>query len=169
MDQVFFSPRSRIAASGAVVLAGLLAVTGCDKLQGKKPVSPKACEEFSTRICKETGDGSSTCTSLKSALDLMTPEACSVAVANVELTASPDLHERYHIDAVPLTVVADRDGVVRRSFIGPVTTTLSVHSLVTATVKRVPRTSSSPSGRRMMKRCGAASLATWMASVPASR
>jgi protein-disulfide isomerase len=87
VNQGTFSPHSRTVATGAVVLAAcLFAVTGCDQLQGKKPVSPKACEEFSTRICKETGDGSGTCTSLKSALELMTPEACSVAVANVDFS-----------------------------------------------------------------------------------
>lgn len=34
-----------------------------------------------------------------------------------------DLHERYRIDAVPTLVVADADGVVRASFVGPVTST----------------------------------------------
>jgi hypothetical protein len=29
------------------------------------------------------------------------------------------LHDRYTIDAVPMVLVTDRDGVVRRSFVGP--------------------------------------------------
>jgi hypothetical protein len=43
----------------------------------------------------------------------------SVAVAEVELGAEPELHRRYAIDAVPLLVVADAEGVVRASFVGP--------------------------------------------------
>ncbi len=46
-----------------------------------------------------------------------------VAVSDVEWQAHKDLHERYAIDAVPLLVIADRAGVVRRSFTGPVTAT----------------------------------------------
>ncbi|MGI8984394.1 MAG: hypothetical protein ACR2HM_07665 [Acidimicrobiales bacterium] len=43
----------------------------------------------------------------------------SVAVEEAEVKARPDLHRRYHIDAVPIIVIADADGVVRRSFTGP--------------------------------------------------
>ncbi len=47
----------------------------------------------------------------------------AVAVQQVELAERGDLHERYRIDAVPTTVVADADGVVRASFLGPATAT----------------------------------------------
>ena len=43
----------------------------------------------------------------------------AVAVDEAELKARPDLHRRYHIDAVPIVVVADAEGVVRTSFTGP--------------------------------------------------
>ncbi len=46
-----------------------------------------------------------------------------VAVVDVEYAAQRALHERYSIDAVPALVIADRDGVVRASFLGPVTAT----------------------------------------------
>lgn len=46
-----------------------------------------------------------------------------VAVCDLEVGAEKQLHERYGIDAVPLTLVADAEGVVRRSFIGPLTAT----------------------------------------------
>ena len=50
--------------------------------------------------------------------------ACAeVAVDEVEVTARPDVHRRYAIDAVPLVVVADAEGVVRASFVGPPTAT----------------------------------------------
>lgn len=46
-------------------------------------------------------------------------------VATVEVTVQedPELHERYGIEAVPIIVVADADGVVRASFVGPPTAT----------------------------------------------
>ena len=49
--------------------------------------------------------------------------SAAVAVAEVEATAQADLHQRYRIEAVPITVVADRAGVVQASFIGPATAT----------------------------------------------
>ncbi|MBI2704216.1 MAG: thioredoxin family protein [Actinobacteria bacterium] len=46
-----------------------------------------------------------------------------VAVQNAEVGARRDLHDRYGIDAVPTLVVADGEGVVRASFVGPVNAT----------------------------------------------
>jgi thioredoxin-related protein len=46
-----------------------------------------------------------------------------VAVMDVEYTAHRDLHKRYDIDAVPTVIVVDEQGVVRASFLGPVTAT----------------------------------------------
>ncbi len=50
-------------------------------------------------------------------------ESDSVAVMEVEVSERKDLHDRYGIDGVPTTVVADAQGVVRASFLGPVTAT----------------------------------------------
>jgi hypothetical protein len=44
-----------------------------------------------------------------------------VAVAEVTVQDHPEVHERYRIEAVPIIVVADADGVVRASFVGPPT------------------------------------------------
>jgi hypothetical protein len=46
-----------------------------------------------------------------------------VVVQELEVGAAPTLHERYGIDAVPLVLIADADGVVVRHFLGPVTAT----------------------------------------------
>lgn len=46
-----------------------------------------------------------------------------VAVDGVSVQDRPELHRRYGIDAVPLLVVADDEGVVRASFVGPPTAT----------------------------------------------
>ena len=46
-----------------------------------------------------------------------------VAVTDVGWQTHRDVHDRYRIDGVPLLVIADREGVVRGSFAGPVTAT----------------------------------------------
>ncbi len=62
---------------------------------------------------------SATCASCQGTVDRARPlESDQVAVEEVELGARPDLHQRYAIDAVPMLLVADADGVVRASFIG---------------------------------------------------
>jgi hypothetical protein len=59
------------------------------------------------------------CDSCAGLLDKALPLASEeVGVAEVEYTLQPDLHERYHIDAAPITVLVDRDGVTRGSFVG---------------------------------------------------
>jgi hypothetical protein len=50
-------------------------------------------------------------------------ESDDVAVVESEYQHQRAVHQRYGVDAVPLTVVADRSGVVRRSFLGPVSAT----------------------------------------------
>jgi hypothetical protein len=47
-------------------------------------------------------------------------ESEAVAVQDVEARAHKSLHGRYGVDAVPLTVIADRAGAVRAHFFGPV-------------------------------------------------
>jgi protein-disulfide isomerase len=50
-------------------------------------------------------------------------ESDEVAFQEVEANADKDLHTRYGIEAVPMVVVADAEGVVRTSFVGPPTAT----------------------------------------------
>lgn len=65
-----------------------------------------------------------------------TCDTCADVIHKAEVLASPDvavqvasfqtrrdLHERYGIDAVPSVLIADPRGVVRRTFVGPVTAT----------------------------------------------
>jgi hypothetical protein len=65
-----------------------------------------------------------------------TCDTCKEATAKAAVLASPevayqevawqdhkDLHDRYAIDVVPTTVMADAEGVVRASFVGPATAT----------------------------------------------
>jgi hypothetical protein len=46
-----------------------------------------------------------------------------VVVQQLEATVDQELHRRYGVDAVPLVLVADEQGIVRSHFIGPVTAT----------------------------------------------
>jgi hypothetical protein len=67
---------------------------------------------------------SATCDSCRAVWERVSPLASSeVATKEVEVGARRDLHDRYHVTAVPTTVIADADGVVRQSFIGPVSAT----------------------------------------------
>jgi hypothetical protein len=50
-------------------------------------------------------------------------ESADVAVQKIEYQSDRRLHDRYAIDAVPLTLVVDDNGVVRNSFVGPVSAT----------------------------------------------
>ena len=45
--------------------------------------------------------------------------SADVVVQEVEVDAHGDLHRRYNVEAVPTLVVADRQGVVRASIVGP--------------------------------------------------
>ena len=50
--------------------------------------------------------------------------ACAeVDVVEVEYSTSTALHRKYHVEAVPIVVVADQAGVVRANFIGPMSAT----------------------------------------------
>jgi Thioredoxin len=65
---------------------------------------------------------SATCTSCQGVWERAQPlDSPSVTVQQVEHQADRALHDRYAIEAVPTTLVADRDGVVVASFVGPVT------------------------------------------------
>lgn len=62
---------------------------------------------------------SATCSSCRGLFEKAAPlESPEVVVVEAEFPEARDLHERYHIAAAPMTVIADRDGVVRGSLIG---------------------------------------------------
>ncbi len=48
-------------------------------------------------------------------------QSAEVGVVEVEYGAARDLHRKYDIQAVPMVAIADREGVVRAGFAGPVT------------------------------------------------
>lgn len=67
---------------------------------------------------------SSTCLACQGTWDkVQALEAGPVAVQRVDSIERKDLHDRYGIDAVPMVVVVDQAGTVRKDFVGPVTAT----------------------------------------------
>jgi Thioredoxin len=62
---------------------------------------------------------SRTCESCQGLFEKIAPLASDdVGVVEVEYQTDPDLHRRYKVDAAPMTIVVDRDGVTRASFVG---------------------------------------------------
>jgi hypothetical protein len=59
------------------------------------------------------------CESCRDLFDKISPlSSDDVAVTEVEYQTDPELHRRYRIDAAPVTIVVDREGVTRASFAG---------------------------------------------------
>jgi hypothetical protein len=81
-----------------------------DRSEFSRPDAPWLVVVFSSATCDSCRDTLARATEL---------EGGEVAVEDVEVGASPDRHRRYGIDAVPVVVVADAEGVVRASFVGP--------------------------------------------------
>jgi hypothetical protein len=65
---------------------------------------------------------SATCDTCQGVVERAEPLASrEVAVQEVEAARDRQLQQRYAVDAVPAVLVADAEGVVRASFVGPVT------------------------------------------------
>jgi len=81
-----------------------------DRKDFLEPDKPWLVAVFTSATCATCADAWSKATVMASD---------KVAVHNIEVGADADLHARYRIDGVPAIVVADADGVVRCSFLGP--------------------------------------------------
>jgi Thioredoxin len=67
---------------------------------------------------------STACDSCRGLGPKLTPlESSDVVVCEIEAEDRGDLHRRYELAAIPTTVIADADGVVRRAFVGSFTAT----------------------------------------------
>ncbi len=96
------------------------------------PAAPWLVVAFTSATCD-------TCADLT--LKVQALESPEVAIDVVEVGVRGDVHRRYAIDAVPMVLVADAEGVVRTSFVGPVTATD-----LWATVAEVREPGSTPEG-----------------------
>jgi hypothetical protein len=64
-----------------------------------------------------TSETCDSCASMVSKVEVL--RSSSVAVDVVSYQADFERHKRYNIDAVPTTVIADPEGIVVKSFVGP--------------------------------------------------
>ncbi len=85
-----------------------------DRTDFTRPEAPWLVVAFTSATCLSCRD------TWDKARHLESPD---VATQEVEFAAERDLHERYGVEAVPAIVVADAEGVVRTSFLGPPTAT----------------------------------------------
>jgi hypothetical protein len=90
--------------------AGWAVPAQLDRNDFNEPATPWLVVVFTSATCDSCAD------TWEKARQLASRE---VAVQEVEAVAHRDLHRRYGIEAVPMIVVADADGVVRWSFLGP--------------------------------------------------
>jgi hypothetical protein len=98
----------------APVRTGYAVPAQLDRGDFARPDAPWLVAVFTSATCR-------TCAGVWDKAQHLDSDA--VAVQELEVEAARDLHRRYRIDAVPMVVVADADGVVRASFLGPVTAT----------------------------------------------
>jgi hypothetical protein len=80
-----------------------------DRSDFERPEAPWLVAVFSSSTCLSCADAWEKARQL---------ESNDVVVQDIEAGERKDLHQRYKIDAVPMIVVADDEGVTRASFIG---------------------------------------------------
>jgi protein-disulfide isomerase len=86
------------------------APTQLDRADFGRPDAPWLVAVFTSGTCQS-------CAEALTRAEVLRSEA--VAVEEAEYTARGDLHGRFRIEAVPTIVVADAEGVVQASFVGP--------------------------------------------------
>ena len=85
--------------------------TQLDRADFERPDAPWLIALFTSATCH-------TCAEVVAKAAVLASD--DVAVEPIEWPTRKALHERYKIDGVPLLLIADSAGVVRRSFAGPV-------------------------------------------------
>ena len=88
--------------------------THLDRGDFDRPDAPWLVAVFTSVSC-------STCAGVWDKARLLASD--DVATQQLEVSATRELHQRYHVNAVPSVVVADAHGVVQATFVGPVTAT----------------------------------------------
>jgi hypothetical protein len=88
--------------------------TQLDRRDFARPEAPWLVALFTSATC-------TTCADVARKAQVVASD--DVAVHVIEFQADRELHRRYQIDAVPMLLVVDAAGVVRRSILGPVSAT----------------------------------------------
>ncbi len=123
----------RLVLVGVVVLVAVVVALVAQRRRPDAPTAPRW--EVPTQLDRADFDrpeapwlvavfSSMTCEACERVLAGAAPLASKeVVVVDLEVSQRGDLHRRYRIDAVPITVVADAEGVVRASYVGPLSAT----------------------------------------------
>jgi hypothetical protein len=90
--------------------AGWTVPAQLDRDDFERPSTPWLVAVFTSATC-------STCAAASQKAAVLASD--DVVVQEIEVAAQRELHDRYRIEAVPLILLADADGVVRKSFAGP--------------------------------------------------
>jgi hypothetical protein len=120
-----------------IALLILLTVGGVALLMRRRPPAPPPRDVYPVPKQLDRDDfprpdaawlvalfSSVTCDSCHGLGDKLVPlESGDVAVCDIDLEHFRELHRRYDLAAIPTTVIADHEGVVRRAFVGAFTAT----------------------------------------------
>jgi hypothetical protein len=79
-----------------------------------RPDAPWLVVLFSSAVCLS-------CQGLPAKITVL--ESPDVATCDIEAESRGDLHRRYELSAIPMTLIADDEGVVQRAFVGAFTAT----------------------------------------------
>jgi protein-disulfide isomerase len=85
----------------------LLLGFGCSQAGKEGKASATACDDYQKRICKEAGDASQTCTTMKSAVELLPPEACSAALTKIDFAVKKLADKRKKCDELVTKLCTD--------------------------------------------------------------
>ena len=97
-----------VAALGALLLG--FAAAGCGQPGRATPVSTQPCEDFKARLCGQTANElSTTCISIKSTVDLLTDDACQLALHNVDHSLQTLAKRDLSCDTLQAKLCADTD------------------------------------------------------------
>jgi hypothetical protein len=120
-----------------VLVLGALAVAVAAVIRRRSTVEPAQAESWTVPAQLDRADfagadvpwlvavfSSSTCLACADTFEKAKHlDSAEVVVQELEAIEDKALHDRYGITAVPMVLVADADGVVQRSFVGPPTAT----------------------------------------------
>ncbi|HVM10382.1 MAG TPA: hypothetical protein VM345_18125 [Acidimicrobiales bacterium] len=124
----------RLVVAAAIIAVAVIVAIVLERRRPQPPTQPRRWEvppqldradfpgaDKPWLVVVFTSNGCETCGKVVPKVSVL--DSPSVEVVAVAYQDRQDLHERYSVDVVPMTLVADAEGVVRASFIGEPTAT----------------------------------------------
>jgi protein-disulfide isomerase len=109
---VFSSRAARASTSARATLISFALISsvlsvGCNQKPKEAKVSATACADYEKKICKEAGEQSTTCTNLKSTLEILPAAACEKALADVAFSVKKLGEKRKKCDELQTKLCAE--------------------------------------------------------------